>query len=35
LAIARHWSPHQLNVHKAFLDGDLSEEIYMSLPPGF
>ncbi|XP_052203988.1 uncharacterized mitochondrial protein AtMg00820-like [Diospyros lotus] len=35
IAIANHWTLHQLDVHKTFLRGDLHEEIYMSLPLGF
>lgn len=32
---ARNWDVHQMDVYNTFIHGDLSEEVYIRLFPGF
>ncbi|XP_019091083.1 PREDICTED: uncharacterized protein LOC109128696 [Camelina sativa] len=35
LVAANNWEVHQMDVHNAFLHGDLRKEVYIKLPQGF
>lgn len=35
VALASNWEIHQIDIHNTLSHGDLTEEVYVHLPPGF
>jgi len=35
VAAAKGWELHQMDVHNTFIHGDLDEEVFIRMPPGF
>lgn len=35
IAAIRNWPLYHMKVHKAFLQGDLNEDVYMTIPQGY
>ncbi|KAE8673799.1 hypothetical protein F3Y22_tig00111772pilonHSYRG00172 [Hibiscus syriacus] len=35
IAVSNGWEPRHIDINNAFLNGDLSEDVYMQQPPGF
>ena len=35
MAVNQDWCLQQLDIKNVFLNGDLKEEVYMEIPPGF